>query len=422
MSRLKGLKIALENEELLPVPAEEIEPIPADVEAESGVMAEKGAEVEDICCAIEEAGEDMDQLEKIEDVVSDSVESGEGMDPVAAEMTDIAVEAIRERLGLPGRRLAPSLEGFNDRATRLTHSRVALESIGETIKKGFETIKKAIAALFERIVGFFQKHLGANASLLKAIDKVKEASKNIPGGQPEASELKDERNLAIDLGNVPPELIKKHTEVTTRLIALNGTVSAIADDLVECVEKKGGDGNAALHDEMVTAFDSIVHKDMSCKQAQAPKVTKCFNLGGMYQGQSIFAVVEGKEGTEEFKIRVFKDQLHPESAVTKVLQVLSPTDQITFLENLAKLVEVNEKLMKEKAPLEKCRSTVEKALNKAMTEYGEEAKSDIADLRFALGYFMSMMSHLNLSIPVMNVALVKSGLRYIVACQKQYKK
>lgn len=420
MSRLRSMMIALEDNDVVP---EEIQPgVPAEVEAGVADMVEDSRGVDELATAIEEAGDDVSDLEKIEDVVSDSVESGEGVEPVAAEMADIAVEAIRERLGIKGRRFAPSLEAFNVKSTKLTTSKVALEGVKDTLKKAFETIRKAIAAIFERIVAFFQKHFKANKSLQGAISRARKITESLRGQNPAEPELKDERALAIDLGNIPEGLVKYHIEVTDEVVALNGKAPNIAERLVKGCEPGGetaADRGAALHNEMVTAFDSIMHKDMGCKQAKGKE--KCFNIGGMWRGQSIFSTVEGKSGTDDFKIKVFRDQLHAENEVTKSLKVLSIDEQEQFLVQLLKLVDMNEKLMESEAPISKCKSSIDKALDKALKTYGDDAAADIKDLRVAVNYFMSMMAQLNLSIPVLNVSLVKSGLRYVAICQKQYK-
>ena len=420
MSRLKSLMIALEGDEVVP---EEVQPgVPAEVEASAADMVEDSRDVDELATAIEEAGDDVDDLEKIQDVVSDSIESGKGVEPVTAEMADIAVEAIRERLGIKGRRFAPSLEAFNDKNTKLATSKVALEGVKDTLKKAFETIRKAISAMFERIIAFFQKHRQVNNSLRVAIMNSNRHRTDLKGKTAEETELKDERKLAIDLGNVPEALVREHVRVTTELFRLNGQASSIAERLIAGCEPGGetaSDRGAALHDEMAVAFDGIMHKDMNCKQAKG--MNKCFNVGGLFQGQSIFSTVEGKEGTDDFKIRVFRDQLHEESEVTKVLKVLSIDEQDDFLMSLMKVVDINEKLVNEQAPISKCKSSVEKALDKALTRYGDDAAADIKDLRDVSQFFMSMMAQLNLSISVMNVGLVKSGLQYVAACQKQFK-
>ena len=100
-----SLKFALEDNEpeVVEEPSEEV---PAEVEAGAADVEAGSTEVEDGLGEIETAGEDTAAIGEIADVVERSVtpdengEGGEGLSPEAAEIAEIAVERLRERIGL----------------------------------------------------------------------------------------------------------------------------------------------------------------------------------------------------------------------------------------------------------------------------------------------------------------------------------
>ena len=67
------------------------------------------------------------------------------MDEAAAEMASIAIESIRNRLGIRAQtRLVPATESFGNTNTRVVSTKLVVEEIGETLKRIWAAIKAAL--------------------------------------------------------------------------------------------------------------------------------------------------------------------------------------------------------------------------------------------------------------------------------------
>lgn len=184
--RSKGLIFAMEEAEVTDVEGSESEIAEGMSEIDSGVvdMTQDETEIDDLDMAIEEAVEDAETLEDIGDVMEESVESGEGLSPEAAEMAEIAVEAIYNRLGIRNKTAMPAMESFGSSSSRLAATRIALEDVKETLKGIWEKIKTAFNSMMKAIKEFIFKHLSAIgmlkktvASFQKTLDKFEEKNK-----------------------------------------------------------------------------------------------------------------------------------------------------------------------------------------------------------------------------------------------------
>lgn len=191
----KGLFFALEDADVVVEPeiTELVPETTAEVEEAAGEVAEQTGEIAELEQTAEVAEADAGTLGDIQEVLQESVESGEGVDEKAAEIAEIAVEAIRARLGMPAKRTLPALESFGSKNSRLTATKVALESVGDTIKKIWEGIKRVAAMIWEKVKAFFiglvknrnmlVKHLEAQkAQLAKISSAAKPAEKELTGG------------------------------------------------------------------------------------------------------------------------------------------------------------------------------------------------------------------------------------------------
>lgn len=148
---------------------------------EAGELQEEVSSIDEGVVAVNDGEEAGDQLAEVADVIEQTVEQGEGLDPVAAEAIRIAVEAICTRVGASTKNMYPlyATENFHSKASRVANSKIALESIGETIKNIWEKIVAFLKRLVAKVTGFWKK-LAFNvqgtqkaiAELLKKVEKL----------------------------------------------------------------------------------------------------------------------------------------------------------------------------------------------------------------------------------------------------------
>jgi len=177
----KGLFFALESETDVVEPVGEMVPeVQAEVEAGTAELNTQENDVEEMSAAIEEAEADSETLGDIQEVMADSVEEGEGLDETAAEIAEVAVEAICARLGIRSKQsVMPAMESFGSKNSRLAATKIAIESIGDTIKKIWEAIKAAAIRLWEKIKSFFIGVAKNTGALSKHLEGLKQRVQNL---------------------------------------------------------------------------------------------------------------------------------------------------------------------------------------------------------------------------------------------------
>lgn len=438
MARRTLMNLALEeNEEPEVTPeAVEAEPVPAEAEAAVADVAEDTAPLDDLATAVEEAGEDIEQLEKIEDVVEDTVESGEGLPPAAAEVADIAVEAIRERLGISGRRLAPSLEAFGATSSRLVASRVALEGVKETMQKAWEAVRKAIASLIERIVGFFKKHLGANEMLEKALAKLEAAADGLGEKKPDVSDFESEQfyvgfaaKTAVNAASVKG-VLDRQAKLSEEVIAANAKAAEgsekVAAALAAAAGQEGGEKIATIAKGVGEQIASVLQASITASGEKAAGGVKSKHVGVLFGGKSIVLTTgtetEAGAGNAFMKAEVRVVEKHEGS--NSAVPVLSSADQKLVLGAVKTLLTANKALMEKVDALKKFQGGVDKAIATAMKKAenpeGEEAKA-LAAAKKSISGFATFIGQLNIALPGLNLAASKAALSYVGASQKHFK-
>jgi phiKZ-like phage internal head proteins len=151
---------------------------------------ELGAGVDEQLGAIDSASDDADTLGDIADVMEESAENG-GMDETSARVAEVAIESIYKRLGITKKAALPAMESFGDKASRLTATRVAIESIGGQLKKIWEAIKSAFVRVGDWVRDFHAKLDIVNKKLGERAAKALAAAEKVDGGaKPKETEIK----------------------------------------------------------------------------------------------------------------------------------------------------------------------------------------------------------------------------------------
>lgn len=217
MSIRNGLVFAMEDDTTLEdgvvTPEAAVE-----VEAGSAEVAQQTGEVEDLQAAIEDAEEGAETLEKIEGVLEESAESGEGVDETAAEIAEVAVESICARLGIRTSKSFPAMEAFGSQNSRLSATKIALENIGEHIKRIWEAIKAAFIRLWDKVKAFFNTMFKNVGGLAKQLEDLKERATKVPSAAKPKDAVLENKALAKAFS-----IAKKADVGTAKTLISNGT-------------------------------------------------------------------------------------------------------------------------------------------------------------------------------------------------------
>jgi len=250
---------------LTPEAVEPAEVVPAtapEVEADAGELVENVAEVEELVAATEETENDVETLGEYQEIMQESVDAGTGLEPVAANIADVAIESISARLGFTSaQRTMPAMESFGQTGTRLSSTKVALEALNDKIKRGLDAVLNFLKMVWDKISGFIAGLLKSRATLQKHIESllarateakgkdVKPKEAKLKGGYAAAVSvdgkadkgtalevLADSRNLLGLIGKISP--------------VLNGTMGSSSDSLNAFVKKVAD----AAHSGVSSAF------------------------------------------------------------------------------------------------------------------------------------------------------------------------
>lgn len=160
-----------EGQEDLPVA--EVEVGADSAEAAIAETADAAGAVAEGTTQIESAQNDADALTSIIETVEGSEAEG-GLDPVAAEVVEVAVESIYQRLGIKKKPLV-SVEAFSNKTGRLRATNVAVEDWKEQVKRVWKAIVEAFGKVLAWIQNFFRGLFDASAKLSNRATALKKA-------------------------------------------------------------------------------------------------------------------------------------------------------------------------------------------------------------------------------------------------------
>ena len=178
----RGLVAAMEN---IDGAGATDEVIPAADSAETSLLetAEAGTEVTGTLDDIESASTDADSLGAIADTMEATEETG-GMDPVAAQVAEVAVESICARLGVQRRR-PYAMESFGDKSRRVSATRYAVEEIKDVLKRIWDAVKAAFGKVKEFLKNFFKALFDSNEKLAQRADALLKKATAVKGSPKE---------------------------------------------------------------------------------------------------------------------------------------------------------------------------------------------------------------------------------------------
>ena len=405
-----------------------------EIQADSDEIGTTVSQVEDAV----QAGE---ELEDIADVAADAVASGEGFDEKTAEVASIAIESIRNRLGVyEETRLVPVRESFGNTNTKLMSTKLILEGVSDFIKKIWTAIKQASLRAWEMIKSFFAKIFNSATLLAKNIASLKARANALPSGSaPKEKKIKTGVAKQISVkGKADLASYETILKNSTALVGVATEVSKMSRTIVAAAETlaSGGEINQAKVSTFLNAKKgsvSTIEKTVSSafsgaeaafsdselnavmktpKQSKGSKATvRCFGpfVGSVALTMSAdgdnfslsFGAVPGKTATEvdALTLAEVKSVLASAGSLANSLQEFKKTQ--SEMDGITKAVnKVADTVL----------SNAAKILDK--TGSSNETREGLADLKATVSDSIAMLNNFGNRAPTFMFNMAKAGADY----------
>lgn len=402
----KGFVAAMEDSEVV-IDVVGADEVPAEIERDTAEVAEAAGEVTGDVEVMEEAVEDAVALSDIADTAEDSVEEGEGMDPVAAEIAEVAVESIYARLGI-SKKASPSMEAFGSTGSRKTATRVAVEDWKESVKKVWEGVKRFFVQIWEKVKELFARFLDLFKNLEKAALSVKTRVSALKG---EAKEAKFEnKGLAKALGR--GKGVASYGSVSSLLKDQTGFMSEIsqaseimANDLAAKIGKITQLMTSPNAEDAAKVMDDMKRADKETKLGEE-----------LFNGTTVIMVA--KEGKSFVKTEEAKTE-------GKEVQTLSKTEMAQVCDGVVALAKDIVAAKKVLAAVDKSTKAISKVAGVVASAGSKEkehedaikATKQAASQMTADGAVMLKLSSISISL---TAKTGKAALSYVTASMSQY--
>lgn len=457
--RNKGLVFAMEADDALvnvEINAEGNE-VPAAVEADAAELQADAGDVTDLVAATEEAEAGADTLENIAEVMETSADDERGLDPVAAQIAEVAIESICNRLGIRNQKIMPSLESFGSTGSRVTATRVSTENLRETWTRIWTAIKTGFASMWTKIKEFFTKLFVANERLKTAAAKTLEAVKSIGTDAKAAAyenssvfnAFKDMNSTVIDAGLVEVILKDQTLLVNACVTFVSGSEAALeaADKGLKDAASK--EGNAAISEingaqgKLLNGFVGVA-KDAMKKGVPSGLATVIGEAGpDTYVSKPLVnnqilvmkqVVSEGEKTASYLKAEIIPlpDNKSKESSTVRTLK---QAEMGVICVEIGKLCDATSVLKAKASALGNVEkkfnavidqaikevSKVDKEAGKAMKK-DDELKAVYTVARNAISGLGKASGVLMTGVPRLSVATGKAALAYVTSSMSQYGK
>ena len=447
----KGLFMSMEDiDNELPVDENEAAEVAVTVADDSAEVQAAGDDVGTSVTEIEDAVQAGDELESVGEVAADAVESGEGLTEESAELVEIAVESILNRIGVRDTgRIVPATESFGNSNTRLAQTKVVLEGITDWVKKIWNAIKAGAARLLDKIklffISLFKSTEGLNkhiAGLKQRVNKlgtdVKPAEKSIkaPGvariigvkakaGLAEFKAMNDNADKLTDVG----------VKICSQQRALVGHVNDMATkemneanvkdfltkktNIFDQVENIVGNGFKALATDLGTT--------LTAKQPKGKQGSVTTASYGPFPGATALVSTTRKNGTDvsfslAFEgIKGAKGETVEALDISGMKEVLDISSKLIFKLNDMKKVQSEVEAVTK--GVNKTADTVIASASKILNKQGSstETRQGLADLKEAVTTSLNILSVIGNRAPALQYNLAKAGADYVSMCLRNMK-
>ncbi len=388
-----------------------------EVEEAHTEVTEAVGEVTELTEAVDQGAVATDELAAVGEVLAEKASDGEGMSEDAAAIATVAIESIRERIGMKRKSGVPSLETFKTPRARAEATRIALEAgVMDTLKAIWQKIVEICKAIWNKIKEYFAKlfknydglkahleRLKAKAEALttetegKTLEKPGLAKFFTRGGKADFSTAMATLKTAGELD----EVVKK----TTGFVNSRADLSKLKEGTEDSV------GGATLKDlkELETAVKDAVGKVGKVKD-------------GMYGPLPgfMFLKCEAKNDAIEVSFEEGKDP-------AKELANLSKKEIVELLDAAIGQVDQGKKIRDEAANAEAAIKALTKASEAmvssiAKTEKDEKKAASIRAGAKVASAYIKVVAMVNTKIPQAHFGAIRYSGDYAAAAISSFKK
>ena len=435
-----GLVAAMEEVDNTPaVDESEAAELAVSVADESSEVQAEGDEIGVTVSQVEDAVQAGEELEDIAEVAAETVEEGEGMDEAAAEMASIAIESIRNRLGIRAQtRLVPATESFGNTNTRVVSTKLVVEEIGETLKRIWAAIKAAALRLRDKMVQFLAKLFSANAMLVKHIEGLKERVRKLPSNLTPKEDVIKSGSVAAAItvgGKADAKTYGEIVVASRKLLGVtNGVMTEAQKMAVGAQSVASGLAQGAAYEQIVASLEKTTERVQSLmgvlpKGQFSGDEVKGFDkkdakveVFGPFVGRSAIVLeVAEKDGVELFSVSV-KGGVSKAAEGVAALKPAEMTEVLGQALDLAKEVDKAKKIQDTvKASAEamaKAAEGVVKSVDRALGKEDEEnteIKKAMAVLKQMVSSSMRATEGLTARVPSLAFSAAKAGADYVSA-------
>lgn len=367
-------------------------------------VAEGQAEVSEMADTADEAVTAIEELADVAEVMSDSVEGeGEGLTEDAAEIAEVAVEAICARLGYkPAKKPMPSMEAFGSTSSRVEATKYALEGLGDTMRKIWEAIKGFFSRIWEAIKGLWNRLFDAST---KVGDRVKKLEEKLKAAKDDGL-VADTKKKYDAVKFCKAFNVKDAAAVAEGAVAILGAHTTMTKE-----QSKINDSLAGLFEKAEKAETSEQIKAILDGVAN----NKTFRKGTFAFNTTVNAEVDVEKGS--FKFDLVSNDPKIEKAEGKVVSL----DDVEAVIGAAK--EFQAELPKAKANLSKAESAVKKGIAAAdKMSKDEKVDASVAKLR-AAGFKagQTALITVNTKLPTLGLKAASAALDFAAINLAGYK-
>lgn len=425
MSRTRlGFVLAMEedNSEAVDAPVEMVPETEVQADAAAADVADSTDQIEELVVASEEAADDAGTLEEISDVMAESVEKGEGLDETSAQITEVAVESIRNRLGIhTSTKPIPTLESFGSKSSRVTATRLALEGVKETIQRIWAAIISALKKAWEMVKSFFVGLVKNRGLLVKHLESVKARVEKMDDSLTQKEKtLKIGAAAAFTVGEkasaaTAAEVLGDSLKLTGSAVMVATVAARQARELLD--KSEGAEGKSKKR----VAFGDSVQSELA-GLGEVKFVGKDAVEGAKYFGRLAGGMTVGVLNTaEKFGVQVTLN-------TKKLAEEIEALDKRQMGEIVGKAIEVakaleqTQKMEKDlKAVTDACNSASEAVIKGAgNAESDEAARKSMAEQANNVRQLNALVAKFGSSLPALAFKAAKAGGDYVNASLNNY--
>lgn len=436
--RKQGLVLAMEDDSEIEGSADALVDSVTEVEAGADEIAQTEGDVAELNEAVDGAASDAETLEDIHEVMEQSVEKGEGLDETAAEIAEVAIESICNRLGITNARVMPATESFGSANSRLTATKIAMEGIQDTIRKIWEAIKAAAIRIWDKIVQFFTGVTKNVKSLESHLENLKDRVTKLDTGMKQKGADLDNTALAKTFSDnkkadasTAKKIIDNSITLMDHLESIVQTVKVDADgvksflegepDVAKYREYKAG-ASESVRKAIAGAQLSLVFTQPGVKGKPKDKVEYFGPLAGtrtiaLKNSEREVGTGEGKETIVTWGISISTlDRIEASK-----IKALSPNEMHDMLTHAVKLVDALGSFEKKQKKFQELKDAVQKVSDVGLANIKKDAEEDSKKSRIVrsissdINELNSVMSAFAIGAPAAAFAAAKGAADYVSA-------